>query len=102
MSMVHLKAPPGFVCNDKGLPEMSLVGEPDQGAWTATRVIIDRSHALKVTWEADKSQYLCCYTVNESPEPQEIMALDYPHEVVNWVGRWYKKLHGHALQVEEE
>jgi hypothetical protein len=101
VSLIHLKGPPGFVSNKKPIPGMTLVDEPTHEPWMATRTIKDQDHILTVTWNPEGCQYVCSYTVEDS-SPKDLQAFDYPHEVVGWVGSWYRKLHTRALQVEDE
>jgi len=102
VSTIHLSAPPGFVTTSQGLPDMTLVEEDQGEPWLAKLTIGEVEHLLEVAWWPHQGTYMCRYVVGRNwEEPREMRHMDYPHEVVAWVGSWFKRLH-QRIQEDEE
>ena len=94
MPTVRVALLPGWVSEDRGLPEMTLptAGDIEAGyegdVWTATK----RSWKLEVRWRGDQARYHC-RTFKEGEEaPREAKVFEYPHEVVEWMSLWFAQL----------
>lgn len=101
MSTIHLSAPPGFITTKLGLPDMSLTDEPVGEPWLAKLKVGEVEHLLEVAWWPVQAKYMCRYVVGLNwEEPRELRHMDYPHEVVTWVGQWFKLLHRRVQEDE--
>jgi len=102
MSTIHLSAPPGFVTTKAGLPAMTLMGEDQEDPWLAKLTIGEEVHLLEIAWWPKQSVYMCRYVVDLNwEEPREVMHLNYPHEIVTWVGQWFQRLHRRVQHLQD-
>jgi len=99
MSFIELAAPACFKCYHPGIPDMSLVDEglttSEEDVWQAGTQVGEDNYTLDVGWWPHNKKYVCRLVLNRDWEqPQEVVTLDYPHEVVTWIGSWFKKFVG--------
>ena len=91
---VKLTLPPGWNSSDAGLPDLSFPLEMDDPEyegelWSATKL----SWQLKIRWMGNHAKYHCWVLQHENEdEPREALTFDYPHEVVDWLGKWFAHL----------
>ena len=85
---IQLNFPSGWEISDRGLPELG--DEP--ATWTGTRTSGGAAHRIEVLWVPTVSRYLCQYYRNASLEALEARTFHYPHELLEWLDRWVKKV----------
>ena len=57
--------------------------------WRAKKLSWD----LEVRWRGDIGKYRCRVVKDGDEEsPREARTFDYPHEVTEWMGRWFVQL----------
>ena len=81
----------GWAISEPRLPEMRVPSEDELAAgyrgetWSASK----GPWTLNVVWAGDQGKFWCSAMHTESPtEPREMTSLDYPHEVIEWLGTW--------------
>ncbi|GAG23398.1 unnamed protein product, partial [marine sediment metagenome] len=57
-------------------------------AWTATKL----GWRLQVLWRGDQAKFYCRAGRIGEDDVREARLFDYPHEVVEWMGRWFTQL----------
>jgi len=59
----------------------------NENLWIATKF----SWRLEVRWDGLCGKYVC-RAVQGAENPYEARTLDYPHEVIEWLGEWFTRL----------
>ena len=70
--------------------EEDFNGEYGGVLWTATR----GEQKLEIRWMGNHAKYFCraYLKAGDDENPDEATIVDYPHEVVDWLGRWFQNL----------
>lgn len=95
-NFINVVAPPCFKCYHPGLPDMRLAddgGTTENDVWQASTSVGEDHYVLDVGWWPHNKKYVCRLVLNRNwDQPQEVRTFDYPHEIVAWIGQWFKKL----------
>lgn len=106
-AIINVSAPTGIRCHHRGLPDMRLAdsgGTSEDDVWQASTMVGDKHYVLDVGWWPHNKKYVCRIVLNRDWEqPQEVRTFDYPHEVVTWIGQWFKRFvsKGSTLPAQE-
>ena len=104
-NFINGAAPPCFKCYNLGIPDMRLVDGPgtsEDDVWQAATMVGKEHYILDVGWWPHNKKYVCRMILNKDWEqPQEVRTLDYPHEVVVWVGTWFKRFVGRGATMPD-
>jgi hypothetical protein len=93
---INVNMPPEFTAVVPGLPDLRLPdeGDPKDDVWQAVAKVRDTQYLLDVDWWANKREYVCRLIINENwDEPRDLVKANYPHEVIMWMGRWFRYVH---------
>lgn len=87
--------PKGWTSGTQGIPDLSYPTEVELKAgyegesWTGT----NGAWTLEIMWRGDHAKYLCrALCRDERENPQESRTFNYPHEVVEWLEKWFTHL----------
>lgn len=95
MNWVSLNLPPTWQQTAPGVPELGDEG----GAWSGIRRGGGHHHRLEIMWVPTVSKWLCRYFKDEHLEALEARTFAYPHQVLEWLQMWVRKVEG-LLQPE--
>jgi hypothetical protein len=98
---MNFTLPPEFSVTPN-FPDMRIAveGEPEFklcDLWQASIKIQDVCWVLEVRWIPPRKQFFC-QMVRYRAEPQWKAWLDYPHEVMGWIGQAIQKLQAQRTQ----
>lgn len=91
---VRVPLPPGWTAREPALPEMTLPSAEEladgyEGVlWEARGA----PWVLEVRWRGDRRKFLCRALREDEETPRSDRALDYPHEVVEWLQVWLTQI----------
>ena len=87
--------PKGWTSTGRGVPDLSRPTEAElkagyeAEAWTAT----NGDWTLEILWHGNHAKYLCRVICRQATEnPEESRTFNYPHEVVEWLEKWFTHL----------
>jgi len=93
---IRVALPEGWTSSDPGLPDLTVPTEQELAngyegeTWTATR----GQQKLEVRWRCNHGAYLCrvFLDLEDEENPHEARTFDYPHEVLDWLARWFEAM----------
>ena len=92
---IDINVPPEFTVLAPGLPDMRLPGEgnPEDDLWQAVAHVHQVQVLLEVRWVPEQHLYVCRSVFNgDTDNPRDQAAIQYPHEIIMWLGGWFKQI----------